>query len=185
MKTSERFTQPAYAAMERFVTGAFRPSICSVEASPAKTSHSLETEKGWTGPGQDFGSNTSDSWARYDRVSSSWRTSQLSLFEGLDEFLETWPNFGSMRSGEVYRRAPWVRHTCDNDCSLWPTPTASMDGRGFGIPLHERSGRYKQSTVSRVRDLVLQHGWRIHPHFTEALMGFPIGWSAIEASETP
>jgi hypothetical protein len=71
-------------------------------------------------------------------------------------------------------------HTCDSECSLWPTPTASMDGRGFGIPLHNRSGRYRQSTISRVHALVGEHGWRIHPHFTEALMALPLGWTAIE-----
>jgi hypothetical protein len=60
-----------------------------------------------------------------------------------------------------------------------------MDGRGFGIPLHKNTGRYKQSTVSRVHALVFEHGWRIHPDFTEALMDFPTGWTEIEGSETP
>jgi hypothetical protein len=60
-----------------------------------------------------------------------------------------------------------------------------MDGRGFGIPLHERTGRYKNSTVLRVHALVGEHGWRIHPRFTETLMGFPLGWSEIEPLATP
>jgi hypothetical protein len=60
-----------------------------------------------------------------------------------------------------------------------------MDGRGFGIPLHDRSGRYKASTVRRIQALVAEHGWRIHPRFTEALMGLPMDHSAIEPSETP
>ena len=60
-----------------------------------------------------------------------------------------------------------------------------MDGRGFGIPLHDKTGRYKRSTVRRVQELVGKHGWRIHPNFTEALMGFPLDASAIEQSATP
>ena len=60
-----------------------------------------------------------------------------------------------------------------------------MDGRGFGIPRHENTGRYKLSTVRRVHALVGEHGWRIHPNFTEALMGFPTGWTEITPSETP
>ena len=60
-----------------------------------------------------------------------------------------------------------------------------MDGRGFGIPLHERSGRYKRATVLRVHALVKVHGWRIHPRFTEALMMFPDAWTEIEVSATP
>jgi hypothetical protein len=59
-----------------------------------------------------------------------------------------------------------------------------MDGRGFGIPLHTNTGRYKLSTILRVHGLVKEHGWRIHPRFTEALMDFPTGWSAITPSET-
>jgi hypothetical protein len=54
-----------------------------------------------------------------------------------------------------------------------------MGGRGFGIPLHNRTGRYKQSTVRRVQELVGKHGWKIHPNFIEALMGLPIDHSAI------
>jgi hypothetical protein len=60
-----------------------------------------------------------------------------------------------------------------------------MGGRGFGIPMHRKSGRYRQSIVLRVQELVGKCGWRIHPNFTEALMAFPLDWSAIEESETP
>jgi hypothetical protein len=59
-----------------------------------------------------------------------------------------------------------------------------MDVHGFGIPLHSKTGRYKQSTVRRVQDLLGKHGWRIHPNFTEALMGLPMDHSAITPSET-
>ena len=125
------------------------------------------------------------SLASYDRSSSSWKMSQRFLIEGLTQCSETWPESGMTRNGRLYRRAPWVLHICDDECSLWPTPTASMDGRGFGIPLHENTGRYKRSTVKRVHALIGEHGWRIHPRFTEVLMGFPMGWSEITPSETP
>jgi hypothetical protein len=60
-----------------------------------------------------------------------------------------------------------------------------MDGRGFGIALHERSGRYKRATVLRVHALVKEHGWRIHPNFTEALMGFPTDHTETGQSAMP
>jgi len=60
-----------------------------------------------------------------------------------------------------------------------------MDERGFGIPRHERTGRYKLSTVRRVHALVGEHGWRIHPNFTEALMGYPMDWTVIKESGIP
>lgn len=130
------------------------------------------------------GLNSRASLASFDPDSSLWRTSQRSLTGELEPFSETFPESGMTRSGRLYLHAPWVLHTCDDECSLWPTPTASMDGRGFGIPLHENTGRYKLSTVRRVHALVGEHGWRIHPHFTEALMGFPTDASAIAQSET-
>ena len=159
--------------------------MSSSEVSHARTSATPATEPDSLESVQGSGLSICESFASFDLATSSWKTSQLCLSGDLDEFSGTWPEAGSMRNGRVYQRAAWVRHTCDSDCSLWPTPTASMDGRGFGIPLHERSGRYKKSTVSRVQELVKKHGWRIHPNFTEALMGFDLDASAIAASETP
>ncbi len=156
-----------------------------VEDSLARTSVSPDLETASTGIVADCGLKWRESFARFDPVTSSWRTWQRSLYEEWSEFSETFPTSGSMLNGQLYRRAPWVLHTCDSECSLWPTPTASMDGRGFGIPRHERTGRYKRATVLRVHALVNEHGWRIHPHFTEELMGFPTDWTAIEESETP
>lgn len=130
------------------------------------------------------GESSHGSLASYDPATRSWRTWQRSLTTEWEPFSETWPTSGMMRNGRLYLRAPWVHHTCDSACSQWPTPTASMDGRGFGIPLHERTSRYKKSTILRVHALVKEHGWRIHPRFTEALMSFPSGWSEIAQSAT-
>lgn len=159
-------------------------SMPSREDSPAKTSAMLvlALELKENDPGSGLSSRAS--LAHYDRDSSSWRTYQRCLIEGWEPYSETFPESGMTRNGQLYPRAPWALHTCDDECSLWPTPTASMDGRGFGIPLHENTGRYKLSTVRRVHALVTEHGWRIHPHFTEALMGFPMDASAIAQSET-
>jgi len=155
------------------------------EASHAKTSAMLVLALELRESDPAFGLNSRASLARFDPATSSWRTSQRSLTEEWEEYSETFPESGMTRSGQLYQRVPWALHMCDDGCSLWPTPTASMDGRAFGIPLHENTGRYKLSTVRRVHELVGEHGWRIHPHFTEALMGFPTGQSAIARSETP
>lgn len=162
----------------------FPPSMSSAEDSHAKTLATLEASGVSMVPGADCGLNLSESFAWFDQESSSWKTSQRCLFEVWELFWETWPATGLMQSGKCYLRVPSAPHTCDDECSLWPTPTASMDGRGFGIPLHDRTGRYKQSTVRRVQELVGKHGWRIHPNFTEALMGFPLDATEIAVLET-
>jgi hypothetical protein len=156
----------------------------SVAGSRAKTSVGLAMALDLTGSDPVYGENSSGLLASYDQNSSSWRTSQRSLDGEWTSFAGTWPASGMTRNGRLFRRAPWAHHICDSECSLWPTPTASMDGRGFGIPRHENTGRYKLSTVRRVHALLSEHGWRIHPRFTEALMGFPTGWTEITPSET-
>jgi hypothetical protein len=155
-----------------------------LEDSHARTLASPAPVLDWKENGQDSGESSTELYATYDHVSRWWKTSQLCLFEDSSKSLEICPKSGLMRNGQILLRAPWVRHICDDECSLWPTPTASMDGRGFGIPMHNRTGRFRQSIVLRVQELVGKHGWRIHPNFTETLMGFPIDWSAIGQSET-
>lgn len=152
-------------------------------ASPVRTLAGLDLATVLAGPDRDSGASSAALLAKYDRASQSWRTSQRSLLEEWALYAETWPESGMTQNGQLYRRAPWVRHTCDSECSLWPTPTASVDRRGFGIPLHDRPGRYKKSTVQRVHAMIGEHGWRIHPNFTEALMGYPTDWTEIEGPE--
>jgi hypothetical protein len=151
--------------------------------SHARTSPMRETVPDWAGSVLAFGGLCYQPFAWYDQGSQSWRTWQRCLSGEWAEFSGTWPESGMTRDGLAYQLAPLVRHTCDEECSLWPTPTASMDGRGFGIPMHNLSDRYKSSTVLRVQELVRENGWRIHPNFTEALMGLPMDWTAIEQSE--
>ena len=155
-------------------------STLSAAGSLVRTSATQAKALDWPARAAAYGLNSRVSLASYDPNSQSWRTSQLCLNGEWETFSGTWPESGTTRNGQLFRRAPWVPHMCDDECSLWPTPTASMDGRGFGIPLHERAGRYKKSTVRRVHALVGAHGWRIHPNFTEVLMGFPLGWTEIK-----
>lgn len=153
--------------------------MSSAEDFPARTFHSPVVAPGWRESVLDFGGQCIEPFAWYDQSSQSWRTWQLCFTGEWEEFSEIWPESGMTHAGVAYQLAPLVQHTCDRECSLWPTPTASMDGRGFGIPMHNHSGRYKQSTVSRVQELVRECGWKIHPNFTEALMDWPMGWSEI------
>lgn len=154
-------------------------SMSSAEDSLVRTSATLAAVTDSMENGAGYGESTQGCFAFLDHQSLSWKTHQLCLFEECQSSYETWPESGSMRNGACYPHAPWVPHMCDDDCSLWPTPTASMGRKGFGLPLHGRTFRYKQATVRRVKELVGSHGWKIHPHFIETVMGFPTDASAI------
>src|SRR5688572_21555650 len=86
------------------------PWTASQAGSPAKTSRSPADVLEWKVREAASGQKSSELFAKYDRRSSSWRTSQACLLAlagnqagGLAEFSETWPRSGLMRSGIAYR----------------------------------------------------------------------------------
>ena len=53
---------------------------------------------------QECGEKWRASFVKYDPNSCSWKTHQCSLLGDLDEFLETWPQWGLMRDGECWEQ---------------------------------------------------------------------------------
>ena len=102
-----------------------------VEDSRARTSALPVAAPASTASAADSGWKWHGSFAKYDPATSSWRTRQHSLLGGLDEFSETWPRWGSMRSGESLARQTLVPITDANESGSWPTPTA-MDSEQAG-----------------------------------------------------
>ena len=109
-----------------------QPSTRSPAASPAKTSPSPAEEPAWTERAPDSGASTHASFASWDHNSQSWRTSQLSLLVGSDEFSETWPKSGSMLAGQAFAH-PTLELLTDasgySSSPLLPTPEAHDDGK--------------------------------------------------------
>ena len=72
--------------------------------------------------GRGSGLSLPESFASYDRDTSSWRTSGLSLFGGWMQFSESFPRAGMMRSGNVYQLPPLVPRISGTGSGSWPTP---------------------------------------------------------------
>jgi DNA (cytosine-5)-methyltransferase 1 len=53
---------------------------------------------------QECGEKWRASFVKFDHDSSSWKTHQCSLLGDLDEFSETWPQWGLMRDGECWEQ---------------------------------------------------------------------------------
>jgi hypothetical protein len=73
----------------------------------------------------------SESLGRWDQDSSSWRTSQASLFDLTMDgqhmgapWSESWPRSGMTRNGELFPLPTRVPHTSATGGGLWPTPRA-------------------------------------------------------------
>jgi len=105
------------------------------EASRAKTLAQPEKAQESTEQGRECGTTWHGSLARYDRATSSWKTPQCSLLEGLDEFSETWPRWGMMRNGACLAQsmpAHLISATESGLSELWPTPCLPGNGGSNG-----------------------------------------------------
>ena len=148
-------------------------STSYAEAFPARTSASLEAVPGWRASIQDYGLRSPLPFATFDPATSSWRTRQRSLFGDLEQFSRTWPASGMTRSGTAYRRRPSAPVTYEHAHGLWPTPLATETG--WRKKPYSQGGRALSTVI----------GGPQNPEWTEWLMGFPIGWTDCERSETP
>jgi len=181
---------------------------------PVRTSVPLETAPVSKAREAVSGSKWLGSFAKYDRESSSWKTAQCSLLEDSDEYLETWPRWGSMRNGECFPRAIAAPITSEKGSGFWPTPTvcgnhnrkgaSKSSGDGLATAVKKRSiptptaSMHKASSIKALtrkdgRDRTydrLDHfvfateSGPLNPDWVEWLMGWPIGHTDLKALET-
>jgi hypothetical protein len=98
--------------------------------SPARTSQPLASKPASRKAlGLVSFTNSCESFAWWDRDTSSWKTSQRSLLEGWTSFSENWPRQGLMLSGHVYRQVLWAPAISAIGGGLLPTPVAQT-GQG-------------------------------------------------------
>jgi hypothetical protein len=102
-------------------------SMSSAADSHARTSAQPEKGQESTANAPDSGAKWPGSLAKFDPDTRSWKTRQCLLLGGLEEFSETFPKWGSMHDGELFRQPTPVLRTCGKGSGFWPTP----DTRGF------------------------------------------------------
>jgi hypothetical protein len=84
----------------------------------AKTSQPLEKAQELMESEAGCGEKWQGSFVKFDPDTHSWKTHQCSLLGDLDEFSETWPQWGLMRDGEC-----WEQRTLEQ----------TIRGTGFGL----------------------------------------------------
>ena len=126
-----------------------------------------------TEKGQVSGEKWQGSFTKYSPDSCSWKTHQCSFLGDLDEFSETWPRWGSMRTGECYQLPMSEQNINETEYGLWPTPTTPSGGGNCG-----GSGAYKNAIKNGTH---IPHS--INPSLYEWLMGWPIGWTDLKPLE--
>jgi hypothetical protein len=131
------------------------------------------------------------SFAKYDPDTSLWRTAQCSLLGGLDEFLETWPQWGLMRDGECWEQRTLEQTIRGTESGLLlPTPdTVNRDNKKvlFDRNAVSQSGRslatYARTFPNHSMEKI-NNGGQLNPTWVEWLMGWPIEWTDLKPLET-
>ena len=95
-----------------------------------------------------------------------WPTPRVSMNNG--------PFLAEIKAGDPKRRL-------EAAVALWPTPTASFGERGgivYPHDNHDTAKRFREMDSSMI-------GGQLNPTWVEWLMGFLLGWTDLEPSETP
>lgn len=135
--------------------------------------------------------------------SSQWRSTRCYL---------TWKPSATPSKRLFFRLVPSTPRTGGIDARLWPTPTAGqcgMTATTSGRPLEKSThlsaqvylaeqtklwptatarcstGASQTATRQGGPDLQTSVGGQLNPTWVEWLMGFPLGWTDLQASETP
>ena len=177
-------------------------SMLSLEDSHAKTLVLQEKAQDLTEKGQDSGEKWQGSFTKYSPDSCLWKTHQCSLLGDLDEFSETWPQWGLMQGGECWEHQTLERSMKGSESGLLPdnqnffhTPnTTGLDGGSNSRKALKKristwptpttptgggnvggSGAYKNAIKNGTH---IPHS--INPSLYEWLMGWPIGWTDLK-----
>ena len=114
----------------------------------AKTSPQQEKEQELTESDQECGEKWQGSFTKYDQDMRLWKTHQCSLLGDLDEFLETWPQWGLMRDGECWEQRTLeqtIRGTESGSLeNKWAAPTTMNK-----LPPKSEKSLMKEATKSR------------------------------------
>jgi hypothetical protein len=120
----------------------------------AKTSAQPEKAQELTENAAECGEKWHGSFTKYSPATSSWKTHQCSLAGDLDEFSETWPQWGLMRGGECWEQQTLVRPINETEFGLseqtWPTP-AARDGNTTNTLETLLDGRFVDQLANRVK----------------------------------
>jgi hypothetical protein len=109
------------------------------------------------------------SFTKYDPSTSLWRTHQCSLLGDLDEFLETWPQWGLMRGGECWEQRMLEQNIRGTGFGLSPngldtfhTPnTTGLDGGSNSRrALQKRIENFPTPQATDYRDKPTSASWK-------------------------
>lgn len=151
-------------------------SMSSPEASLARTYPRQESELASTDLGPASGESSPESLAKSNQRTASSKTPQTFALAGLSESSKTLPAWGTLRGGVCSALTKPAVSYVESACGLLPSPTTV--GNEQAPPMQ------KHAAHRRMRSLVGRLRGGPFVSFREWMMGWPIGWTALEPLET-
>lgn len=133
------------------------------------------------------------SLTRCGRTGAYWRMCPASspATTGISrKYSGTWPLAGLLQGGTVFLPPRSVHLTTETVSGFWPTPVASLATRPSRnqllMELHGKRSRFHRLTtmVFALDCPELTPGLHMAPDWIEWLMGWPVGWTALEPLAT-
>jgi len=160
-------------------------SMSSVVAFHVRTLVQQEKAQELTENEAECGDKWRASFAKYDQNLSLWKTHQCSLLGDLDEFSETWPQWGLMQDGECWEQIPSGLVTIEKEFGYWPTPMAT-DWKATGkLETLKRQGD-KNGAGHQNRPqyhYARKYNMKMPLAAQEILMMWPLGWTDLKPLE--
>ena len=149
----------------------------------AKTSQLQEKEMDLTESEAECGEKWRGSFAKWSQDSYSWKTHQCSLLGGLDEFSETFPQWGLMLRGECWEQRMSEQTIKGTGYGLLPTPCA-RDGKGTrSLQAQKKANRGATNSLGDYFRIL--KNWQYPPvAAAEYMMGWVVGWTDLKPLET-
>lgn len=203
-KTTDRCPFSRYGMISAHLMAGYGAELLTSYLAGFRVKISRQQATGLDLPERDpvFGFRCCESFEKSSQSSSSSKILHTSGPKDLEQSSKGLPRSGSMRNGVVLARSKLVRHTGAIECgSLLPTLTAQEYGSNRGGAAG-RSGKVRPSlramlptlratdatrggnpTESAVNHGDLRVGGPLNPVWAEWFMGFPIGWTGLDALE--
>ena len=158
-------------------------SMSSQVDSHARTFQLAEKVMDLKEKGPDCGERWQGLLAKFDPITSLWKTPQCSLLEDLEQSLETWSNWGLMRDGVCWEETTPNYLIEENEFGCWlPTMTVSMKN-GCSSKRYLNSKEYRGSMPMEWIRTSKDCAQYFHPDYAELLMDFPIRWTDLKPLE--
>jgi len=204
-KTTEALKLSRYGMMCELLTENRGEDILTLflEAFPAKTYQSQETRKASKVSEVGYGDSLQGLSERLDQDTVSLKTAHSLFDSDLIASLKTLPKWGMLQSGVLSEQDTSLIPIKETESGYWPTPNC-MDC----LPLRSRDALLRQFMTTRkgrtkpanLREAVhpacypenlnnaemyeqAKSGGQLNPNWEEWLMGWPIGWTELNALE--